>query len=602
MSTSKMKKTSVFADAERKQRIPAVVLLSVILPVMTFIIAPFEIYCNNIAEFTFSVREFIGVQSLFALAEAALLFALLFFLPRKGYDIAYPLLAGVLLMLFVQTNYLNGDLSSLAGDDMATKTSVPTYIWNTAAWVIVLAGCVIAFRLIKQKSIVRLGALILTIAIAATQLMNFAVLSLTTEDAYSSAVDRRFGEGTENPKFLTNKNISSIGGSRNVVVFCVDRFDSILYCDAAMKKYPEVFAKLDGFTYYSDATSLYGNTFPGVGYMLSGIDYDHEGHEEWFYRVYNENQTLSVLHELGYSINLYAEPYYDYHSVNDMPGYIENAVDANKETLTVSVRKPFGFSYALTSMSLYRSVPFLLKGLFGKVNSDTCNEYISYESDDLQGYQAFSYDMKKAYKQIRADGEFVTAGEKNFSFIHVSGCHTADYDANWKKQKGKKDYIVSARNSIEMINFYLESMKAISPELYEESTIIILGDHGKVDNIFVPFKKAMVTALFVKPSGAAGTALKTSAAPVSHDNLWATIFESEGIEYSEEQWGKSVFDIERDYEAGRPCPARRFIWNRRNLDKMSYDSIVYEITGEARNFKNWKIVKKTYHPHPIFSN
>jgi hypothetical protein len=202
-------------------------------------------------------------------------------------------------------------------------------------------------------------------------------------------------------------------------------------------------------------------------------------------------------------------------------------------------------------------------------------------------------------------GEFTTEGEKNFTFIHIAGCHTADHDANWKKNKGIKttsDYVDSAKISIDIVNLYLDEMKKISPDLYRDSTVIILGDHGKVDNRHANFKNSMLTALFVKPSGVSGTELKTSSAPVSHENLWATIFQSEGLEYDRAVFGASVFDIDALSAEEQSKHVRKFIWNKRELDLGAYACVVYEITGEARDFDNWKIVNNEYHDHPLFAN
>lgn len=615
INTTKEKKENIDTTKEkksfwgkRKSRLLSVILLSVVFGVMIFIVTPFEIYCNNIAEMNFSVRHFIGIQTLFAFALALLIFALLFFISEKVYQYIYPAIIGFVLMLFVQGNYLNIGMTSLAGDKLDGKTSVWTYIWNTSVWVLVIAGAIVAYRLVKKRSIMQTGALILSVAITATQLMSFSVNSLTTKGAYASEIDRVYGKYESNPRFLTNKDIEKLGEERNIIMFCVDRFDYVQYAEPAMKKYPDAFKFLnDGFTCYTDAISLYGNTFPAVGYMLSGIEYGNDDRKTYFEQVYTQNKTLSLLHENGYSIHLYNETYFDYTNANELPDYVENTIETTKDKVKTVVRRKFKFSLALTKMSLYRNLPFILKKVVGNIDSDSCNEYILHTSDDLGEYKEFSYDLRSAYYDIKAhDGEFKTQGEKNFTFIHVSGCHSSDYDANWKKTK-KEDFLVSAKNSMEMINLYLKNMKEISPELYKKSTIIILGDHGKVENRTKKFKDAMLTTLFVKKANAENTELIKSNAPVSHENLWATVFESEGIEYDNTQWAsplqqKSTFTVDKEFKATKEYTERKFIWNKRRASLDRYDSIIYTIKGEARNFKNWVITSETFYNHPLFMN
>lgn len=597
--------------ANRKPRLTAVILLVLTFSAMIFIVAPFEIYCNNLAELSFSVKDFIGMQILFALILAAINFCILFFIPKCAYDYAYPIFVGLLFMCFLQSNYLNVGVTSLAGDEMGDTTSTFTYIWNTALWVLVPAGFVVAFKLVKQTSITSLIALILTIAVFSTQLMNFSVGALSTEGAFEPAIDRVYGKYADKPRFLTNKDIEKVGEERNVVVFCVDRFDSLLYAEPAMKKYPKSFEFLnDGFTYYDDHLSRYAYTFPSIGYMMSGIEYDHSGnHSEYFNKVYNENKTLSVLHENGYSIHFYGENYYTYSNANELPSYIENAIETDKSTLKIQVRKPKMFALAITKMSLFRTFPFLLKGTVGGISSDTCNEYILYSSDDLGGYEAYSYDLKKAYNYIvDKDENFQTKGEKNFSFIHVSGCHNADYDENWKdrsnKKETQKDVLVSAKHSMNLISKYIKNMKTLG--VYESSTIVILGDHGKTGERLKDLSAPMVTALFVKPAGVTGAnfgnEMKISSAPVAHENLWATIFESEGISYDTEFFAPSVFTIETEFKQTGKYHERKFAWTKRFAGMTSYDLVEYVVNGRARDFKNWKDVYREHFNHPLFTN
>ena len=116
------------------------------------------------------------------------------------------------------------------------------------------------------------------------------------------------------------------------------------------------------------------------------------------------------------------------------------------------------------------------------------------------------------------------------------------------------------------------------------------------------FDESMLTALFVKPAGVSGTELKTSAAPVSHETLWATIFQSEGIEYDKEFFGKSIFDIENLSAAEWANYERKFIWNKRHVGLGSYDSVIYKIKGEARDFDNWSVYDSIFYDKPLFAN
>ena len=98
MAKEQEKKASFWT--ERKSRLGAVILLALTLSAMLFIVAPFEIYCNNLEELSFSVKEFIGGQILLAVGLAVIIFCLLFFIPKAVYEYAYPLFVGILFMFF----------------------------------------------------------------------------------------------------------------------------------------------------------------------------------------------------------------------------------------------------------------------------------------------------------------------------------------------------------------------------------------------------------------------------------------------------------------------------------------------------------------------
>ena len=133
--------------------------------------------------------------------------------------------------------------------------------------------------------------------------------------------------------------------------------------------------------------------------------------------------------------------------------------------------------------------------------------------------------------------------------------------------------------------------------IYEDATIIITGDHAAAlsDSKMIGSANSKddgtrVTAMLFKKSGDAGTALATSSAQISQDELWNTIFESEGL--LEEKDGESFFDIPEGENR-----ERRYIFemykNSKNND-LKYNRLYeYRITGNANDAKNWEIVSET---------
>ena len=140
--------------------------------------------------------------------------------------------------------------------------------------------------------------------------------------------------------------------------------------------------------------------------------------------------------------------------------------------------------------------------------------------------------------------------------------------------------------SFKIINLYLDQLKELG--LYENATIIISGDHGNADPS-MPMTRAPVAALFVKPSGSAGVPIVTSHAPVTQGDIIPAILESEGIEATGD-FGRSLFDVKEDEHRVRICKFDD--WKEDASGQRNDEVFVFEITGNARDLKNWKEISR----------
>ena len=138
-------------------------------------------------------------------------------------------------------------------------------------------------------------------------------------------------------------------------------------------------------------------------------------------------------------------------------------------------------------------------------------------------------------------------------------------------------------------------MKALG--VYDDSTIVITGDHpaalsdtkligeaSKSDN------GTRVTAMLFKRAGETGTELKTSTAQISQDELWNTIYESEGLAHL--KTGDSFFDIAEGEQRVRRYLFELTVKTGDDKNPNADQIVVYEITGSARDRNNWSIVER----------
>lgn len=560
-----------FFSTERKARLLLSILVSVALSFVLFIVAPLDIFGNNLEEFNFSFSDFAPILALFAAANTALLFCLLFFLPKRGYRVTLALLIATGLLLVLQQNFLNFNMNSLPGDNIAAELPVYQIIIDGIVWI---GGYALAVYLVKKpdlKGRVKTAAVLLAVMLFAMEFVSAISIVVSRTEMFAAKLDRT----EQGFQVLTFKNYTDVATDRNVYYFVVDRFDEE-YAEDAYTSDPSVFNDLDGFVWYKDHVANYGHTFPAVAEMLTTHPYTAEySRAEYLDEVYQGNTPLKTLNDAGYEINIYTQAYYAYTEAQKLPDFVAN----KGEVVSVKTADKPNLSFKMIYFSLYRGLPLLFKKFLTAGSTAELNSLTIFNGEiDGRTYEGYDTDTKEAYFSMK-NGEFETAeNPKRFSFIHFSGCHDTKYAEDWT---GGGDIDASVKNSLAVVKGFIAELKARG--VYDDSTIIITGDHSYSHNDFKELAEPRLTALFVKRSGETG-AFRTSAAQTSHKDIWATVFDSEGVDKSglDAEYRTSVFGI--DENADR---TRTMIWHTFSLD---CDESLWEITGDGRDFANWKRV------------
>lgn len=336
----------------------------------------------------------------------------------------------------------------------------------------------------------------------------------------------------DGPKVLTYDNVGELSSGKNVVMFVVDRFDENYY-ETMIKSVPDYFDRLDGFTHYNNYTSLYARTYPAMASLLTGKDHDYlssGSKKNKLNAFYSDGGgKMGLLKENGYTINLYTGQGNSYNDASVMADYVDN----------VSKR---------------------------------------------EGETAYITSAQKLRERIDENGFKLVDSKGQFTLIHLYGCHDTSLSV-------KNRIIVS----FDLIYYYIDQMKALG--VYDDATIIITGDHPAAlsDSKMIGSANSSddgtrVTAMFFKRSGDSGTPLAYSSAQVSQDELWNTIFESEGLIHCKS--GESFFDIPEGVDR-----ERRYIFelykNAKN-NGLKYNKLIeYKIVGNANLGESWTIEKQT---------
>ncbi len=564
-----------------KKRILPVIILSICAPLILYVAIPFEIYANNMDEFLFSLSDFFVWCVLFGFLLAAVIACGVIFLPEKAYRIVYALILSVSLMLFLQGTFLNFGINSLSGDKLGSASiHIGLKILDLFIWIVVIAAAVVLSLIKDTKGIITIIAVILSIVIVATQIINPLTNTINHPNVFLSRINRLEKENSNfKNEVVTCENLTSVSGNRNIFYFVIDRFDEY-FAETAYEKRPDIYDNLDGFTWFKDNLSLYGHTYPSVAYMLTEHPLDlKNSRKEHLDNVYVGNNTLSVLNDNGYSVNLYTQDYYAYNTACTLPDYVKNVSVAKRFETT----RPMELTRCMLNTATIRCLPLFLKDVAYGVNSNTFNECVTCVGEN--GYDGYLTENDTVYKQA-AEATFAKSDDKNFSFIHIEGCHDVyvDYITKPISDRQKNEITASVENSFRVVNEYIRVLK--ENNLYKDATIIITGDHPAPINDTSAPEGAKLTALFFKRSGYDGTPLAQSDAPVAHENIWPAIMESENITRDNE--GTGLFEISEN----DPNRERKYIWHTYVSNQC--DEYIYSVKGSGRNFDNWELVERNH--------
>ena len=605
-----------------KQKLLPSILLSLAIPLTVCVFGPFDIYLGNMAEFRYSLTDFLPLCAVGAIFFAGLFFGFLMLLRGKAYEIACAVFLSSSLLMVAQRAFMNMGVTALV-DGGSSGVSIPLLIINALIWVLVIGGAITATLLVRKKhgDIIETVTIIAMITVIGMQAMSMVIYSVSS-DVWMPISERKelSNEDVGSTAVLNFDGFSEFATENNVVVFIVDRFDSSYY-DKFVEQYPDFFTeKLDGFTYFEDYTTLHSRTYPAVASILTQKENDFtETRIDYFKSAYADGGAIKKLSENGYSVNLYTKEYYAYDNAAIMEGYVDNIAGVTG----YYIDEHFLLAADMVRLAFSDYLPFAAKWTMGYMKTSEFNAHAKYT---LEQSTAYDSDLKAVKDYIEQSTFETSDGKSKFTFIHLDGCHTPlKYDESWNNI-WSDDTDVAILLNFEIIFEYIQQMKDLG--VYDDATIVITGDHawsvndemligesewkgeeapgedetdeeggeeesaersGEDIGNEADDRGVRVTSMFFKRSGDSGTDMETSSAQISQDELWNTIFESEGLLELKGD-GPSFFDIPEGEERERRYFLQvdaNFVTNQLTEDQL----VIYKITGSALDPENWEIVE-----------
>ena len=530
------------------------------------VFAPYETFLGNASEFRFDFSWLWGIVALKGLLIFSFVALMLMFLKGRLKIVATALVFGVTIAGYVQAMLFNGMMHNLDGTETGWSGSSVTV--NLIIWIAIAVLPAVICLIIKKhwRKICSAGSAL----IAGMQVVAMVSLILTSAQPNVGSL-------------MSYAGIYEVSAKNNVIIFVLDKFDQT-YVDKMLTAFPNSLDGLKGFTYYPNATGSYCFTHVAVPYLLTGDripEYDPTD-EQVISQIDNSEYFKYITEHTG-SLCIYTDEF-NIRS-NDARSKIDNCVSTNY------IVDEAGILEASRKASLYRLLPFKYKQNYVYDSSNFNSALTSMATDDY--YSLDDYDSEAAMdKAILKDGlsENKQYGDNSFRFIHVKGAHgsyklneNAEYlETPISAEDGGLEK--TAAGSMKLVSDYLKELNDLG--LYKDATVIITADHGNAHVIESDDDTArnVNPIMFFKPAGAGyDQPLKTSNAPVSHDDIFPTVIRALGGDYT--KFGRCLDEIGENENR-----TRYFYWVFRDLDEpniRTYYHKEYAVTGDARDNANW---------------
>lgn len=516
----------------KMKRLPMTLLATFLLMFMLLIFGPSEIFFSNVSEFQFVYKEFAGYMTAFAVMGTVVLTALLVFLPDKLYRFFLSGVFGVSLAGYLQIMFLNKNLDMLGLNPDGYHPDKAASVGNLAIWLVVI-GIVIGVCLWKKeifkKLVVGGAAFLLCI-----QLVALVSLWVTADEkAFKYPM-------TEASYHLSGEEQYTVSANENVIVFVLDMYSN-WYLKSMLEYWPDGVDFLHDFTYYSNTDCNVYGTYPSLPRLLTGNEYDmYIPVDQWLEESWTGERAeyfYDMLHENNYIANVYTvdtDILSGSRGLQLLDGKIENVVNSSQE---IDIFYKLLFK-TMGKMSAYRMAPEALKTFF----YDGVGDYIDIVSLKENKVRHHNWDF---YEGLQENG-LKTDDSSNYYIVqHLRGEHawTTDQFGGRKEESTAEE---TAKGLMVIVEAYLNQLKELG--VYDNSTIIILADHGTTD--------APQSIFFIKNAWETHDELVVTNAPITLQEFVPTIVENMGYDYT--MFGQSIYEFSQDEQRERTIWIRKY--------------------------------------------
>lgn len=493
---------------------------------MLFLTGVLEIYTGNNNEFNYNIETVL--MPFLGAASVGYLIGIIFisFLPNLVSKTLNYFIFVVSFLAYIQNLFFNkfifiNDGSNIDWNRISSYSKIIDLMWI----LVITLSIVIYVYFFKKKKLVNLFSVskYVSLFILIIQFVSIILMIFTGITKHKEVCHR----------ILSGQEQYVYGNQNNIIVIVLDKFTNEEF-DELLLSHPELTENLSDFTYYNNADSTYAYTFPSLAHILTGQDPDITmSRAEWFDMVWNSDRCVDFyksLHNEGYKCRLYSSE-----EAYIVLGNLDNLTDKYDNIVNSKPRIDYKMLVGLyTKMSIYKYSPYCIKPYFEISSSDAFKDIVVYDNQD-GSVDYYNYEVKKSLDE---NGISVSESDnKMFTFMHISGLHERNNDTNGNYVE---EYSVSLEETkiglAKIVNQYLDEIKEAG--LYDNSTIIIMADHGKNPTAGIDPQPIFL----IKRQNEKHTNMIINKSPISYDDFQATILNCADIEYDKNEYGTSIFD------------------------------------------------------------
>lgn len=571
-------------------------LLSAVFGLTLFFFSPVDVFLANQSDLIVNTARIAVPMGITAAAVTLLTFAVLCILKRlssKVYAAVSCIILGAVGAAYFQMTFFNGHMVVLDG----RETDYSRFdLYNTADFVLYFVILVLPVILWASREQYKESKILKVLDSAKAAYLCAIVIFMQTAGTVSLAVTNGVHNNPADIKLplLSYEPAMKVSSEKNIAVFLTDMMDGF-WTDELLERYPEMYERLDGFTYYHDNISEQCFTFPSVAQLLTRCEYEEEGEYEYFERAWSSESVPKVLHDNGWRVYLMPDMGTTYSDMSQIMPFSDNV---SEYSYSVNYTGDGGIVPIMINFSLFKCLPYRYKPFFGMSYSDAANGFFIFDDEEneksvLPYKLGIGADLKY-YSYISENKLTADSPSPSFTFVHLHGAHdeSEQVSALNSGYDGNCDTISTARGCFEIIFRYMSELERLGA--YDNTVIIILADHGRVPEYIDSraISAPDTAALFVKPAGARGTLLTNDEAQLSNRNFAASVLEYAGLDHS--VFGSSYNDIiegggkqERIFNA-----TNYYNFGSKFVDRFDRftERIIYRVSGNSRDFANWELI------------